>query len=332
MTLCKIQLLCLSALLGLTFAGQAAAQVITAHAMAMNGSPKYGEGFAHFKYVNPNAPKGGKVRMSSIGSFDSFNGFIPKGEAADGVGMIYDTLMTSSDDEAFTEYGLVAEKIEYPEDRSWVAFHLNPKARFHDGEPITPADVVFTFNTLITKGSPFYKSYYGDVTKVEDTGNNRVKFHFKEGTTNRELPLIMGQLPVFPEHWWQDRDFSKSSLEPPLGSGAYRIKDFEAGKYIIYERVENYWGADLPVNRGQNNFDLVRYDYYRDQTVSLEAFKAGEYDFRNENNSKFWGTMYTGRNFDSGGIVKSEIGHELPRGMQGFAFNTRRSFFKDRKV
>ena len=332
MTLRKLQLLCFSTLLGLTLAGQASAQVITAHGIAMNGDPKYNAGFAHFEYVNPNAPKGGKVRMASTGSFDSFNGFIPKGEAADGVGMIYDTLMSGSDDEAFTEYGLIAEKIEYPEDRSWVAFHLNPKARFHDGKPITPADVIFTFNTLITKGSPFYKSYYGDVTKVEDTGNNRVKFHFKEGTTNRELPLIMGQLPVFPEHWWQGRDFSKSSLEPPLGSGAYRIKDFEAGKYILYERVENYWGADLPVNRGQNNFDLVRYDYYRDQTVSLEAFKAGEYDFRNENNSKFWATMYKGKNFDSGGIVKSEIGHELPRGMQGFAFNTRRSFFKDSKV
>jgi microcin C transport system substrate-binding protein len=308
------------------------AQTQPQHGIAMNGAPKYQEGFPHFDYVNPEAPKGGKIRLHSIGGFDSFNSFIAKGESADGLGLIYDTLMTSSDDEAFTEYGLVAEKIETPEDRSWVIFHLNPKARFQDGHPITAEDVIFTFNTLIEKAAPFYKSYYGEVAQVEDLGEGKVKFHFQEGVVNRELPLILGQLPVLPKHWWEGRDFSKSTLEPPLGSGPYRIKDFEAGKFVAYERVKDYWAQDLPTRKGSGNFDEVRYEYFRDSTVALEAFKAGEYDFREENTSKFWGTMYVGERFDNGQIQKQEISHELPRGMQGFAFNLRREIFEDRRV
>jgi len=309
-----------------------AAEVISAHGIAMNGTPRYSEGFKHFDYVNPEAPKGGKVRLSSIGTFDSFNGFISKGVSADGIGMIYETLTTGSSDEPFTEYGLLAEKIEYPSDRKWVIYHLNPKARFHDGEPVKPEDVIFTFNTLLEKGAPFYKSYYGEIKKVEKLGPQKVKFHFDPETTNRELVLITGQLPVLPKHYWEGRDFSKSSLEPPLGSGAYKIKKFEAGKYIIYERVKNHWAEELPVHLGMNNFDEVRYDYYRDATVALEAFKAGEYDFREENNSKLWATAYTGKSFDQNLVIRDEISHELPRGMQGFAFNTRKSIFKDRKV
>ncbi|MDP6765121.1 MAG: extracellular solute-binding protein [SAR324 cluster bacterium] len=309
-----------------------AAEVISAHGIAMNGTPRYSEGFKHFDYVNPEAPKGGKVRLSSIGTFDSFNGFISKGVSADGIGMIYETLTTGSSDEPFTEYGLLAEKIEYPSDRKWVIYHLNPKARFHDGEPVKPEDVIFTFNTLLEKGAPFYKSYYGEIKKVEKLGPQKVKFHFDPETTNRELVLITGQLPVLPKHYWEGRDFSKSSLEPPLGSGSYKIKKFEAGKYIIYERVKNHWAEELPVHLGMNNFDEVRYDYYRDATVALEAFKAGEYDFREENNSKLWATAYTGKSFDQNLVIRDEISHELPRGMQGFAFNTRKSIFKDRKV
>ena len=321
------------ALIGFMMLGEIhAAEVISAHGIAMNGTPRYSEGFKHFDYVNPEAPKGGKVRLSSIGTFDSFNGFISKGVSADGIGMIYETLTTGSSDEPFTEYGLLAEKIEYPSDRKWVIYHLNPKAHFHDGEPVKPEDVIFTFNTLLEKGAPFYKSYYGEIKKVEKLGAHKVKFHFDPETTNRELVLITGQLPVLPKHYWEGRDFSKSSLEPPLGSGAYKIKKFEAGKYIIYERVKNHWAEELPVHLGMNNFDEVRYDYYRDATVALEAFKAGEYDFREENNSKLWATAYTGKSFDQNLVIRDEISHELPRGMQGFAFNTRKSIFKDRKV
>ncbi len=307
-------------------------KIIKASSIAMNGVPKYSEGFSHFEYVNPNAPKGGEVRLSSIGSYDSFNAFIAKGVTASGIGIIYETLTTGSSDEAFTEYGLIADQIEYPEDRTWVIYHLNPKARFHDGESINVDDVIFTFNTLMEKGAPFYKSYYGDIVEVKDLGDRRVKFNFREGMTNRELVLITGQLPVLPKHYWEDKDFSKSTLQPPLGSGPYRIKDFKAGKYITYERVKDYWAADHPVNKGSNNFDTVRYDYYRDATVALEAYKAGKYDFREENNSKMWASMYSGKTFEKNLTIREEIPHELPRGMQAFAFNLRRSIFKDRKV
>jgi len=310
----------------------ASSQIIKANSIAMNGSAKYPDNFKNFDYVNPHAPKGGDVRLNAIGTYDSFNNFISKGVAADGLGMIYETLTTGSSDEAFTEYGLIAEKIEYPEDRSWVIYHINPKAKFNDGVPIKVEDVIFTFNTLIKKGAPFYKSYYEDIVEVKNLGNRKVKFNFREGTTNRELVLITGQLPVLPKHFWEGKDFSKSTLEPPLGSGAYRIKDFKAGKYITYERVKKYWAINHPVNKGRYNFETVRYDYYRDSTVALEAFKAGEYDFREENNSKMWASMYSGKTFEKDITIKEEISHELPRGMQGFAFNLRRPFFKDRKV
>lgn len=304
---------------------------IIAHGMAMNGEPKYGPDFSHFDYVNPNAPKGGRLRMDAIGSFDSLNPFIAKGNSAEGLGMVYDTLLAGSDDEPMSYYGLLAEKIEYPLDRSWVIFHLNPKARFADGAPVTTADVKFTFHTLIEKGSPLYKRYYADVSDVKILDTRRIKFSFGQ-STNRELPMIMGQLPVLPEHYWKDRDFGRTTLKPPLGSGPYKVFRVDQGRSIVYELDENYWGRDLPVNRGRYNFKRIRYDYYRDAVVSLAAFKSGEYDFRQENISKQWATAYKGPPFKKGLIKKESIQNGIPAGMQCFAMNRRRALFKDRRV
>jgi microcin C transport system substrate-binding protein len=308
-----------------------AQDVVPAHGVAMHGDLKYGPDFEHFDYVNPNAPKGGTVTFSAVGSFDSFNPYIIKGEPAVGISLLYESLTTQSLDEPFSEYGLLAETIEMPEDRSWVAFTLRPEARWHDGKPVTVEDVVWSLETLRDKGAPFYRYYYKNVKSVEPAGERRVKFTFDE-TTNRELPLIIGQLPILPKHYFEGREFDRTSLEPPLGSGPYRIKSFEPGRNVVYERVEDYWGANLPVNRGSYNFDAIRYEYYRDANVALEAFKAGAYDLRQENTAKFWATAYTGPMFDAGWIVKEEIPHQLGTGMQGFAFNLRRPLFQDPKV
>jgi len=245
--------------------------------------------------------------------------------------MIYDTLLTSSDDEAFTEYGLLAEKIEVPEDRSWALFTLRKEARWHDGRPVTPEDVVFSLELLKSKGHPFYRAYYANVSGVKKTGDREVKFSFSGGD-NRELPLIIGQMPILPKHYWEGRDFEKTTLEPPLGSGPYRIESFDPGRSITYARIPDYWGKDLPVNRGRYNFESIRYDYYRDSTVALEAFKAGEYDFRNENVSRDWATAYDVPVVRKGLIKKEVIPNEQPTGMQGFVFNTRRPMFKDPRV
>lgn len=301
------------------------------HAIAMHGTPKYGPDFKHFDYVNPQAPKGGTIRYGAEGSFDNFNAFIPKGESADGLGMLYDTLLTSSADEAFTEYGLLAESVELAPDRSWITFHLRPSATWHDGQPITADDVKWTFDTLMTKGSPSYRFYYADVAQVDVLNAHTVKFTFKNGD-NRELPLIIGQLAILPKHYWQDRDFEKTTLEPPLGSGAYKIGKFEPGRYIEYDRVADYWGKDLPVNVGQNNFDVLHYDYFRDANVVVEAFKGGSIDFRAENNSKIWATSYEIDAVTNGQIIKEQAAHQRPQGMQGFAYNIRRDLFKDPRV
>jgi microcin C transport system substrate-binding protein len=308
-----------------------AQEVAPSHGVAMHGDLKYGPEFEHFDYVNPNAPKGGTVTFASIGSFDTLNPFIIRGTAADGLGFLFETLTTQSEDEPFSEYGLLAESIEMPEDRSWVAFTLRPEARWHDGKPVTVDDVIFSFNTLKEKGLPFYRAYYKNVAKAEAAGDRRVKFTF-DATMNRELPLILGQLPILPKHYYETVEFDRTTLEPPLGSGPYRIKSLEPGRRIVYERVKDYWGAQLPVNQGFWNFDEVRYEYYRDANVALEAFKAGGYDLRVENTSKFWATAYTGPMFDAGWIQKEEIPHELGTGMQGFAFNTRRPLFQDPRV
>ena len=313
---------------GMALAGQ---DVMVSYALAMHGTPKYGPDFRHFDYVNPNAPKGGDVRLHAIGTFDTLNAFTLKGVPAVGIGLIYDTLLTSSYDEAFSEYGLLVEKVRIPEDRSWVSFTLRKEARWHDGKPVSPEDVIFSLETLKSKGHPFYRAYYANVTGVEKTGDREVKFTFSGGE-NRELPLIIGQMPVFPKHYWENRDFEKTTLDPPLGSGPYRIQSFDPGRSITYTRLHDYWGKDLPVQKGRHNFDSLRYDYYRDSTVALEAFKAGEYDFRNENVSKDWATAYDVPAVKNGMIKKEVIRHEQPTGMQGFVFNTRRPMFKDRQV
>ncbi|MEA3333482.1 MAG: extracellular solute-binding protein [Pseudomonadota bacterium] len=308
-----------------------AAETTVSYGQALHSELKYGADFTHFDYVNPEAPKGGTLRQAAIGTFDTFNDFILKGVSAAGVGIIYDSLMVAAEDEPFSQYGLIAEKVELAADRTYVIFHLNPAARFHDGYPVTADDVVFTFNLLLEQGQPMFKRYYADVTGVEALDQRQVKFTFKDGE-NAELPLIVGQLDILPRHFWQGKEFKKSGLDLPLGGGPYRIKRFLPGKSITYERVAGYWAADLPVNKGRYNFDVLTYDYYRDATVALEAFKAGEYDFRHENVSKNWATLYNGPQFEAGEIVKKEIAHEIPQGIQGFVFNTRRAIFSDRKV
>ena len=301
------------------------------HGLAMHGDLKYPAGFKHFEYANPDAPKGGKIRLHTIGTFDSFNSFIVKGNPAAGTGFIYNSLMTNSSDEAFSEYGELAEEVYMPDDRSWVAFKLRKEARWHDGKPVTPDDVIWTFNTLIKEGSPFYRFYWGHVKEVLKVGDDIVRFNFKPGE-NRELPLILGQVTVLPKHYWQGREFNKTTLEPPLGSGAYKIKSFEPGRSIVIERVKDYWAKDLPFEKGMNNFDEIRFDYYRDSTIALEAFKAGEYDYRSENSSKSWAVDYEIPAVKQGEIIKAEFKHNRSSGMQGFVYNTRRELFKDRRV
>lgn len=303
------------------------------HGIAMHGTPAYPADFEHFEYVNPAAPKGGTLRLSVVANgFDSFNPFVIRAVAAAGINnYLYDTLLTSSADEAFSAYGLIAESIETPEDRSYVVFNLRESARFQDGRPITAEDVEFSFKLLTTEGHPFYRNYYGDVSKVTVENRHRIRFDFGD-TENRELPLILGQFPILPKHYWQDREFGKNGLTPPVGSGPYRIGEFDAGRSITYQRVEDYWAQDLPVRKGQFNFDRIRYDYYTDDTVALESFKAGNYDFRLESSAKNWATAYTGDKFDRGEIVTEAVVHHRPVGLQGFAINTRQPQFADRRV
>lgn len=316
---------------GLGPSGLAAEEPKPAHGIAMHGDLKYGPDFRHFDYADPDAPKGGTVTFSAIGTFDSLNPYILKGVPAAGLGLVFQTLTVQSEDEPFSEYGEIAASIIVPEDRSWVAFDLRPEARWHDGQPITVEDVIFSLETLKSKGHPFYRAYYKNVVKAEKVGERRVKFTF-EGGINRELPLIVGQLPVLPKHWYEGRDFERATLEPPLGSGPYRIERVDAGRTIVYRRIHDWWGADLPVNRGRYNFDEIRYEYYRDSDVALEAFKAGQYDIRLENTAKLWATGYDSPALKRGLIVREEIPVEQPAGMQGFVFNTRRALFQDPRV
>lgn len=308
------------------------AEAAPQHALTLyDEKPKYPADFSHFDYANPDAPKGGTLRQAGFGSFDSLNPFINKGVAADDIGLVYDTLTTNSLDEPFTVYGLLAEKIEKGPNNEWVRFYLRPEARFHDGEPVKAEDVVFTFETLISKGAPHYRGYYADVEKAVVEGPRRVRFDFKH-SGNRELPLILGQLPVLPKHWWAEREFTSGSLEPPLGSGPYRIERVEPGRSVRYARVEDYWGKDLPVNRGFYNFDQVRFDYYRDNTVALQAFKAGHFDYWLETSAKNWATAYDTEAVKDGRIIKEEIANHNPQGMQGFIFNIRKPHLQDVRI
>ncbi len=302
------------------------------HGISMHGTPKYGAGFKAFEYVNPEAPKNGTLSQGAIGMFDTFNPYVINGIAPAGVGLMHDTLMKQSLDEAFSLYGLIAEKIEVPDDRSWVAFDLNPKATFSDGSYITPDDVIFSFETLRDKGLPTYRYYYGDVDNVYQEGKNRVVFKFKEGVNNRELPLILGELPILSKAYWQGRDFTKTSLDVPVSSGPYIVDKFDPSKFIEYRLNPTYWGVDLNVNRGYNNFEKIKYDYYRDATVMSEAFKAGAIDIRQENEAKKWALLKNEPAILEGRLKQKEFAHQLPSGMQGFVFNLRRPIFAEAKV
>lgn len=308
------------------------------HAMAMHGHAKYTADFNHLDYVSPDAPKGGVLKLNAVGSFDSLNPFIVKGSPAAGLtflgqSLIYDSLMEQSYDEPFSMYGLLAETVERPADNTWVAFNLRPEARWADGKRITADDVVWTFNKMLDVGSPFFKAYYGDVTKAEATSESRVKFTFKDGG-NAELPLILSQMAVLPKHFWtaDGRDIANTSLNPPLGSGPYKMGKIDAGRSVEYVRDPDYWGKDLSINKGRFNFGSIVYDYYKDDNVALEAFFAGQYDMRIENTAKLWATAYDAPAVKDGRIIKEIIPHTRPQGMQGFMFNLRRPVFEDSKV
>ncbi len=324
---------------GLAFAalaGAARAQdadVPKVHGVAMHGTPKYGPDFTHLDYVDPDAPKGGDVKRAVVGSFDSLNPYILEGTYAEELeDHFYETLTSGTSDEPFSEYGLLAESIQMPEDRTWVAYTLRAEARWHDGTPVTPDDVVFSFQTLTTKGHPFYKDYYADITEAVKLDDRTVRFNFKPDTTNRELPLICGQIPIFQKAYWEGKTFETPSLDVPVSSGPYKIDRIDPGNSLVLVRDPEYWGKDLPINVGRYNFDSIEYDYYRDSDVALEAFKAGEYDWRQESSSKSWATGYDFPALDEGLVTKEEIAYGATNGMQGWVFNTRRAFFKDRKV
>ncbi|EIK96312.1 extracellular solute-binding protein [Pseudomonas sp. M47T1] len=296
-----------------------------------NEAPKYPANFQHFDYANPDAPKGGTFRTAASGGFDSLNPFISKGVPEGNIGMIYDTLTRQSLDEPLTEYGLVAKTIEKAPDNSWVRFALRPEARFHDGHPMRADDVVFTFNTLMKDGSPLYRTYYAGVADVVAEDPLHVRFDFKT-RDNRELPLILGQLPVLPKHYWATRDFSRANLEFPLGSGPYKVAAVNAGRSVRYERVKDYWAKDLPINRGSYNFDVLTTDYYRDNNVALEALKAGAFDYWLEMTAKNWATAYDVPAVREKRLIKEELPNGNPVGMQGFIFNLRRPLFQDVRV
>jgi microcin C transport system substrate-binding protein len=307
------------------------------HALSLIGEPKYPAGFAHFGWVNPDAPKGGVLRGFAEGSFDSLNPFTVKGDPAGGIGLVYDSLMASSPDEPSSEYGLVAEWVSYPRDFSSVTFGINPKARFHDGSPITPEDIIFSFDAQ-KKAHPRMAFYYKDVVKAEKTGDNEVTFTF-DVKGNRELPQIVGQLSVLSKKFWegtgadgQPRDIMKSSLEIPVGSGAYRVKSFDAGRSITYERVKDYWAKDEPVAKGQYNFDEFKLTYFLDRTPAFEEFKSGKLDYWVESTASQWATGYNFPAIQKGLVKKEAIPVKRVAPMQAFVFNQRRKQFSDPRV
>ena len=309
------------------------------HATSLIGQPKYPEGFKHYDYVNPNAPKGGMARLSSMGSFDTFNPILPQGEPADGLGLVYETLMDRSLDESSAEYGLLADAVAFPPDISSATFRMNPKAKWQDGTPVTAGDVVWSFNELM-KLNPSQAQYYHDVTKAEVTAPDQVTFTF-DVKNNRELPNILGQLTVLPQHWWEGKDASgkprnigASTLEPPMGSGPYKIKSFNAGSSIVYERDPNYWAQNEPTGVGANNFDQIRYVYFRDLDVAFEGFKGDQFDWWNENRAKRWATAYDVPPVQQGKIVKELYPQTFASTgeMVGFVPNLRLPKFQDERV
>jgi microcin C transport system substrate-binding protein len=337
-----IILLLLSGLLAMPAAAEDAA-VTRSHAIALLAKPALPPDFPYFPYVNPNAPKGGDVTLASIGTFDSFNPFILRGTSTHGmvspwvvmpggsgsgssVGHVWESLLTSSADEISTGYGHLAQTIELPADKMWVAFELRPEAKFSDGMPVTAEDVAWTYRTLLEQGRPSFRIQMADVKDVVVEGPRRVVFHFKSNE-NRELPLILGGLPVLPKHFFDGRDFTKPLADPPIGSGPYRITSFELGRSVMYSRRPDWWAVDMPTGKGTNNFDRVRIEYFRDSTVAMEAFKAGQIDLRSENISKNWATAYEFPAVARGLVKKQDFAHHLPTGIQGYAMNTRRPVF-----
>lgn len=305
-------------------------KVVTAQSFAAQGEPKYPADFKHFDYVNPEAPKGGQLKLSAIGTYDNFNRFAQRGNAAVRTSELYDTLMAPSSDEIDVYYPLIAEALEYPVNYAWVIFHINSEARDQAGKPITAEDVAFSFNKFMTQGVPQFRSFFKNVTEAEVLDSQRVKFHLEE--PNRDDIANLISLRVFPKHYWEERDLSEPLSEPPVGTGPLTISDYKMGQQVTYKRQDDYWAKDLPSRKGTLNFDSIRYDYYRDTTVALEAFKAGEYDFRQESVAKQWAEDYDIPAVQRGDIIKEALPHSEPQPMKAFVFNTQNSLFEDRRV
>ena len=302
------------------------------HGLAMHGTPKHAAGFSHFPYVRPDAPRGGRLTQGMLGTFDSLNPFIIRGVSATGLReYVFESLMARSGDEPFTLYGLIAESVELPPDRAWVTFHLRPEARFADGQPITPDDVLFSHALLKEKGWPYHRSHYGKVAIAEKIGERSVRFTF-ESAGDREVPLLLALMPILPRHRLDAESFERTTLEPPLGSGPYSVARVDAGRSITYRRNDNWWARDLPVMRGRFNFDEIRVEYFRDASSMFEAFKAGELDIRQEDDPGRWVEGYDFAAVTDGHIIKREFDTGLPSGMSGLVFNTRRPAFKDPRV
>lgn len=300
--------------------------------ISLYGDIKYPSNFTHFDYVNPNAPKGGVLRLPAIGSFDTLHPYIIKGQSADGVDALTGiTLMTQSYDEPFSMYAYLASSVERAEDNLSITFNLNSDAVWNDKKPITAHDVVWTFNTLIKDGAPFYRAYYNDVKSVTAINDKTVKFDFKTNQ-NKELPLIIAQMPILPKHYWADKKFTETTLTPPVSGGPYQVSNVIAGRTLEFTRNTDWWGDALPVNKGRFNFDKISYSYYRDQNVALESFFAGDFDVQQENVAKLWQSAYNAPPVMDGRIIKQEIENTRPVGLQGFAYNLRRPVFQDSEV
>lgn len=314
-------------------AGNAAAEYLVSDSLPLYGQAKYASGFRHFDYASPLAQKGGRIVMPAYGTFDNFNPFIFKGIAStEAAALTLDALGVVPADDYSTVYPLIAKKFETSPKNDMVGFILDERARFHDGSPITADDVIFSFNALIEKGAPLYKVYYADVERAEKINDRHVRFIFKKGSRNKELPLILSQLKIYSAKDWEGKDFAKPVLQAPLGSGPYVIDRFEAGKYVVFKRDKNYWAQDLPSRKGFFNFDEVRYDYYQDTTVTLQALFAGNIDLREEYIAKIWTTGYDNDIVKSGKVKKEEFAHNQTAILQNFAFNIRRPKFSDKRV
>jgi len=316
-------------------AGAAAQETIVSHGISTFGELKYPRDFPHFDYVDPEAPKGGEISFRGTGAsrtFDSLNAFVLAGEPAQGLTRLYDTLLARAYDEPDAAYGLLAESVEYPPDKAWVIFELRPGARFADGHPVTAEDVAFTFETLAEDGLPAYRLLLDDVAGTEILGERRIRVTFRDGAMTRDLPVEVGQIPVLPAHYYETVDFTRSTMEPPLGSGPYLVEEADPGRSITYCRNPDYWGADLPVNVGHDNFDCVVYEYFADNVAAFEALKSGDYLFHEEFTSAQWATAYDFPALENGWVVREVIPDERPSGTQGFWINLRKEKFQDPRV